>query len=173
MLPSMAYNYLSGGAADEVTLRWNTEAFSRLRLRPRVLTFGGKADTRVKLFGTEHSCPVLLAPASYHRLYHPDGELATARGAAAAGVTYVISTATTTPLGDIARAADADRWFQLYLLPHRGLHSGPGSRGRRQRLSSAVSYRGHAGGRRPQSGAAISGPTPRWRHRPVFPPHRR
>ena len=119
MLPSMAYEYLSGGAADEVSLQWNTEAFSRLRLRPRVLTWGGKADTRVRLFGSEHASPLLLAPASYHRLYHPDGELATARGAAAAGVTYVISTATTTPLAEIAGAANGERWFQLYLLPER------------------------------------------------------
>ena len=119
MLPSAAYEYLSAGAADEVTLRWNTEAFSRHRLRPRVLTYSGKTDTRVRLFGTEHACPLLLAPASYHRLYHPEGERATARGAAASGVAYVISTATTTTLGDIARAANGQRWFQLYLLPDR------------------------------------------------------
>ncbi len=119
MLPRMAYEYLSGGAADERTLRWNTEAFGRIRLRPRMLSCSGAPDTRITLFGREYSSPLLLAPASYHRLYHPDGELATARGAAAAGVTYVISTATTASLGEIAAAADGERWFQLYLLPDR------------------------------------------------------
>jgi 4-hydroxymandelate oxidase len=119
----MAYEYVSGGAADELTLNWNTEAFRRIRLRPRVMAYTGTADTRVKLFGTEQASPLLLAPASYHRLMHPDGELATARGAAAAGVTYVISTATTTTLTEISRAAGGggggERWFQLYLLPER------------------------------------------------------
>jgi 4-hydroxymandelate oxidase len=119
VLPSMAYEYVSSGAADELTLKWNTEAFTRIRLRPRVMAYTGTTDTRVKLFGTEHASPLLLAPASYHRLMHPDGELATARGAQAAGVTYVISTATTTTLGDIARATTGDRWFQLYLLHER------------------------------------------------------
>jgi len=119
VLPAMAYDYVSGGAADEITLNWNTEAFQRIRLRPRVLADVQGTDTRTTLLGTELPCPILLAPAAYHRLMHPDGELATARGAAAAGVPYVVSTATTTPLDEIARAADGVRWFQLYPLDDR------------------------------------------------------
>jgi 4-hydroxymandelate oxidase len=115
----MAYDYVSGGAGDELTLRWNIEAFERIRLRPRVLADVQGTDTRTTLLGTELSCPILLAPAAYHRLMHPDGEKATARGAAAAGVPYVVSSATTTPLEDIARAADGVRWFQLYPLGDR------------------------------------------------------
>ncbi len=116
VLPDMAYAYVSGGAGDEITLRWNTEAFQRIRLRPRVLVEDQGRDTRCTLLGTPLSCPILLAPTAYHRLMHPDGELATARGAAAAEVPYVVSTATTTPLEEIASAADCVRWFQLYPL---------------------------------------------------------
>jgi 4-hydroxymandelate oxidase len=119
MLPEMAFSYVSGGAADELTLRWNTEAFQRIRLRPRVLADVQGTDTRTTLLGNEVPCPILLAPTSYHRLMHPDGEVATARAAAAAGVPYVVSTATTTPLEVIAKAADGPRWFQLYVLPDR------------------------------------------------------
>jgi len=115
----MAYEYVASGAADEVTLRWNTEAFQRIRLRPRVLADLQDRDTRLAIFGDALSAPILLAPTAYHRLMHPDGELATARGAAAAGVPYVVSTATTTPLESIARAADGTRWFQLYPLAER------------------------------------------------------
>lgn len=75
----------------------------------------GAIDTRVTLLGRELAFPILLAPIAYHRAIHPDGELATARGAGAAGATWVVSTATTTPLEEIARAATAPWWFQLYV----------------------------------------------------------
>jgi 4-hydroxymandelate oxidase len=119
VLSRMAYDYVAGAAADELSLGWNTESFRRIRLRPRVLVDLPTIDTRISLLGAECSCPVLLAPTAYHRLMHPDGELATARGAAAAGVPYVVSTATTTSLDAIARAADGVRWFQLYVLGDR------------------------------------------------------
>jgi 4-hydroxymandelate oxidase len=116
VLPDMAYAYVSGGAGDELTLRWNVEAFQRIRLRARVLTDDQGTDTRCTILGTPLACPIFLAPTAYHRLMHPDGELATARGAAAAQVPYIVSTATTTPLEEIAGAADGLRWFQLYPL---------------------------------------------------------
>jgi 4-hydroxymandelate oxidase len=117
----MAYEYVASGAADEVTLRWNREAFDRIRLRPRVLRDVAAVDTRVTLFGREHALPLLLAPTAYHRVLHPDAELATARGAGAAGVTWVVSTSTNTAVEDVARAATAPLWFQLYVQPDRAL----------------------------------------------------
>ncbi|HEY4131402.1 MAG TPA: alpha-hydroxy acid oxidase [Gemmatimonadaceae bacterium] len=119
-MTSMAYDFVSSGAADENTLRWNREAYDRIRLRPRVLREVATVDTRVALLGHEHAFPILLAPTAYHRAIHPEGELATARGAGAAGATWVVSTATTTPLEDIVKVASAPLWFQLYVQPDKG-----------------------------------------------------
>ncbi|MEP6618544.1 MAG: alpha-hydroxy acid oxidase [bacterium] len=120
-MSSMNYEFLSSGAADEHTLRWNREAYDRIRLRPRVLRDVSTVDTTVTLLGRSLAFPVLLAPTAYHRAMHPDGEIATARGAGAAGATWVVSTATTTPLEDIARAASAPLWFQLYVQPDKSV----------------------------------------------------
>jgi len=119
-MSAMAWSYLSGGAADELTLRWNREAFDRLRLRPRILVDVSRIDPRVTLLGREHACPILLAPTAYSRLAHPEGELAVARGADAASVTYVVSTSATTSVEDIAKVATNPLWFQLYVQPDRG-----------------------------------------------------
>ena len=114
LMPPMAYEFVASGAADEHTLRWNREAFDRIRLRPRVLRDVSTVDTRVALLGRELAFPILLAPTAYHRVLHPEGELATARGAAEAGATWIVSMGTTTALGDLARAATSPWWFQLY-----------------------------------------------------------
>jgi 4-hydroxymandelate oxidase len=115
----MAYEFVASGAADEHTLRWNREAFDRIRLRPRVLQDVAKVDTRVTLLGRELPFPILLAPTAYHRVIHPEGEIATARGAGAAAATFVVSMSTTTAVGDIARVATAPLWFQLYVQSDR------------------------------------------------------
>lgn len=119
-MPAMAWDYVSGGAADELTLRWNREAYERIRLRPRNLVDVSHIDTRVTLFGREMPFPILLAPAAYQRLVHPDGELATVRGAGAAGATLVVSSFATTTVEEVAAAATHPLWFQLYVQPDRG-----------------------------------------------------
>ncbi len=118
-MTTMGWNYISGGAADELSLRWNHEAYSRLRLRPRILVDVSVLDTRVTLFGRELAFPILLAPTAYHKLAHPDGEVATARGAHASGALMVVSTSATTSLEDVASAAPGPKWFQLYVQPDR------------------------------------------------------
>src|SRR5262249_29139977 len=70
-LSSMAWEYISGGAGDEVTLRWNRESFDRIKLRPRILVDVSKLSTRIKLFGHEYAFPILLAPTAYQRMLHP------------------------------------------------------------------------------------------------------
>ncbi|MBX6364688.1 MAG: alpha-hydroxy-acid oxidizing protein, partial [Gemmatimonadetes bacterium] len=80
-LPVMAYEYLAAGSGDEHTVRWNREAYDRIRLRPRVLEDVSRVDLRVRLLGEALPHPILLAPAAYQRVLHPEGELATARGA--------------------------------------------------------------------------------------------
>jgi 4-hydroxymandelate oxidase len=119
VMTPMAYEFVASGAADEHTLRWNREAFDRIRLRPRVLRDVARVDTRVELLGRELAFPILLAPTAYNRVLHPEGEIATARGAAAAGVTWIVSMGTTTAIGEIARAARAPMWFQLYFQSDR------------------------------------------------------
>src|SRR4029077_10806956 len=80
-LSHFAYEYIASGAADELTIRWNREAFDQIRLQPKVLVDVQNIDTRVTLFGQEMPHPILLAPTARHRLSHPEGEVATARGA--------------------------------------------------------------------------------------------
>src|SRR5437763_1311504 len=79
-----AWERISGGAADEITLRWNREAYDRIRLKPRVLVDVSKIDTRVSLFGTELPFPIVLAPTGGQGLVRPEGDIDAARGAAAA-----------------------------------------------------------------------------------------
>jgi 4-hydroxymandelate oxidase len=119
-LPHMTWEFFNGAVADEITMRWNKEAYQRIRLKPRILVDVSKLDTRVTLFGQEHPFPIILAPTAYHKLANPEGEVATARGAGAAGATMVVSTVATTSVEDIAAAAKAPLWFQLYYQPDRG-----------------------------------------------------
>jgi 4-hydroxymandelate oxidase len=120
-LERQAYDYLAGGADDELTLADNVAAWQRLRLRPRVLRDVSKVSTDTTVLGSPVSFPALVAPTAYQRLAHDDGERATAQGAAAAGTIMVASTLSTVSLEDIAAAApEAVRWFQLYVHRDRG-----------------------------------------------------
>lgn len=118
-LPAMVYNYFAGGAGDELSLRRNRAAFDELLLSPRVLRDVSRLDTTLELFGAELAHPILLAPAAYHRLAHPEGELATARGAGAAGATLVVSCLANTTIEEVAAAAGGPLWFQLYVQQDR------------------------------------------------------
>ncbi|MGW5491348.1 alpha-hydroxy acid oxidase [Streptomyces olivaceoviridis] len=116
------YDYFAGGAGEERALRENEDAFGRLALLPRVLRGGADRDTRVSVLGRRWPAPLFVAPTAFHRLAHPDGELATARAAAATGTPLVTGMAATTAVADVVTAAretdpDAVVWFQLYLQP--------------------------------------------------------
>src|SRR6185503_5819652 len=114
-LSQMAYDYIRSGGADEVTMRENRVGFERLALAPRVLTNVSQIDTRISLFGAGLQSPILLAPIAYQRVFHPEGELATARGASAAGIPFIVSSFTTTAIDEIARSTQQPIWFQLYV----------------------------------------------------------
>lgn len=109
-----AWGYVAGGADDEITLAENLAAFRRLRLLPRVLVDVSRVETATTLLGERLSFPVLLAPTAFQTLAHPDGELATARAASAAGTISVVSTLSSYPLEEVARAGAGPKWFQLY-----------------------------------------------------------
>ena len=122
-LDPAVYDYFAGGADDEITLRANEAAFSRIALVPYVLRGAGKPDLAVTLLGRRASMPVLISPTAFHRLAHDEGERATARGAAAAETIMVVSMASTVAIEEIATAACAgggarpNLWFQIYLQP--------------------------------------------------------
>lgn len=110
-----AWDYYAGGADDELTLRDNRDAFARLRLRPRVLNDVSSRDTSTEALGVGLAHPVIVAPTAQHNLAHADAELATARGAAAAGALFTLSTISSRSLEEVAAAApDGPHWFQLY-----------------------------------------------------------
>lgn len=120
MTPAAA-GFLASGVGDEITIRANREAFTRMRLRPRALVDVSHLDTCVRLLGREHALPLALAPTAYTRVFHPEGECAVARGAHDAGVTYTAALFSTTTIEDIRAQSAGPLWLQLYLLQDRGL----------------------------------------------------
>ena len=121
-LDANALAYFAGGAGDEVTLRENVDAFRRLTLRPRVLVDVTNVSTATSVLGTEIALPVLVAPLAMQRIAHPEGELATARAAAAAGTIMCLSSAATARPAEVAAAAPgAPRWYQVYVFSDRSI----------------------------------------------------
>jgi 4-hydroxymandelate oxidase len=117
-----AWGYIAGGAGDERTLRWNREAFSRCRLRYRVLVDVSGVSTETTVLGTSVSMPALVAPMAYQQIAHEEHELGTARGAAAAGTLMCLSTVATATPADVAAAAPkAPRWLQIYVFKDRAV----------------------------------------------------
>jgi 4-hydroxymandelate oxidase len=129
-VPKPAYDYVTGGAWDEWTLKRNREGFGKITFRPRMLVGVDKLDLSTELFGTKLPMPVMVAPTGTHILVHPDAEAATARGAGAAGALMVVSTSTSVPLDKVAAAATGPLWFQLY--------TGPDKEATRERVERAV-----------------------------------
>lgn len=116
------YAYFAGGAGDELTLRDNRAAWERLTILPRVLAGLQDATTATTVLGVPVAFPALVAPVAYQKVAHPDGELALARGAVAAGTTICLSSLSNHPLEDVAAAVDgAPLLFQLYPYYDRGL----------------------------------------------------
>lgn len=110
-----AANYVGAGAGSEETMRANAEAFRRRQIVPRMLRDVSSRDLSTTILGTAMPAPLLLAPIGVQRVVHPDGELATARAAAAVGVPMIVSTASHFSLEQIAaEGGEGPRWFQLY-----------------------------------------------------------
>lgn len=117
IIPADFMDFISGGAGDEITLRWNEERYRDIQLRTRVLRELGTLDTSLTLLGCPMQSPVLFAPTSSNRILHPEGELAVARGAARTRTVYVLSTLANTAVEEVARATTSPLWFQLYVQP--------------------------------------------------------
>jgi lactate 2-monooxygenase len=121
-LDAGAFGYIAGGAGGEATMRANLEAFERRRLRPRMLAGNVERDLTVEVLGTRSAAPFLLAPVGVLSIAHAEAEVGAARGAAATGVPFVLSSVATRTIEEVAEAmGDAPRWFQLYWINDRGV----------------------------------------------------
>lgn len=116
-----AWDYQAGASGDELALADNRASWDRIRLRPRALVDVTARDLSVEALGLTLAHPIVVAPTAAHSLSHRDAEAATARGAAATGALFTLSTISSLPLEEVAAAApDAPRWFQLYAPADRG-----------------------------------------------------
>jgi 4-hydroxymandelate oxidase len=120
-LPAMAFDYYFGGSDDEITLRENRLAWGRYALAHRVMVDVSKRSMETTVLGHRLSMPVMIGPTAFHALAHPEAELATARAAAAAGTVMCLSSLSTRAVEEVAKAAAAPFWFQLYMYRDRGV----------------------------------------------------
>ena len=131
-LPRPLFDFVDGAAEDEHTLRRNEAAFADISLLPRPLNGTTARDQSLNLFGARLSLPVIVGPTGLSGLLWPDGELATARAAAAAGTAFCLSHGSTCTIEDLAATGMAPRWMQVFVFRDRGLtrsftHAGAGS----------------------------------------------
>ena len=120
-LPMPVWDFADGGSGAETTLAANLRAFEQLVLRPRVMVDVSRCDYATELLGASVAAPIGIAPTAYHRLFHPGGEVATARAAGEAGVLFIASIFASQTLEEIAAAATGPLWMQLYWLRRRDM----------------------------------------------------
>ena len=114
-LPSPIFHYIDGGADDESTLRRNTESFNDCDLVPNILASVGKPDLSTTVFGKKIDMPIFLSPTAMQRLYHHDGDKASARAAEKFGTFYSMSTMANNSIEEIASISSGPKLFQLYV----------------------------------------------------------
>ena len=137
-LPKVIFDYVDGGAEDEITLRENCRAFQDICFRPRNAVSLAHCDLSTRTLGHALSLPVLLAPVGYSRLMHPRGELAAAGAAGRAGIGYILSTFSGHRLEEVKAASVGPVWFQLYIVGGRQTAESAIERARRAGYSALV-----------------------------------
>ncbi|MCL0101511.1 alpha-hydroxy-acid oxidizing protein [Dehalococcoidia bacterium] len=115
------YDFIAGGATDEITLRRTREVFDAIMLRPRMLTDISSRDLSTQVLGQHIDFPVMIDPAGGHGRAHPEGELATVRAAGKAGTLMIMSISSTKMMEEVAAQASGPIWFQQYLYRDRNL----------------------------------------------------
>jgi isopentenyl diphosphate isomerase/L-lactate dehydrogenase-like FMN-dependent dehydrogenase len=115
-VPRVVFDYVDGGAEDEITLRENCRAFEEITFRPRQAVALPHCDLRTRVLGCDLSIPALLAPVGYSRVINAAGEVAAARAAGAAGTGYILSTISGYPLEEVKAASTGPVFYQLYTL---------------------------------------------------------
>ena len=114
VMPHGKWTFVDAGAADEITVRRNREAFDEITVNPRFLVDVGDRDSSVEVLGERIDFPVMIAPAGSQRDVHPDGERATAAAAGRLGTLYTLPTGSGYSIEEVAEVADGPLWFQLY-----------------------------------------------------------
>lgn len=137
-LPRVVFDYLDGGAEGEFTLRENCRAFEDVTFRPRHAVSVPDCDLHTRVLGFDLALPVLLAPVGYSRLMHPEGEVAAARCAGAAGTAYILSTISGHRMEDVRAASNGPVFYQLYLMGGRGAAEAGIARARAAGFSALV-----------------------------------
>ena len=120
-LPSPIFNYIDGGADDEITLKRNTDSFNKCDLIPNVLTGVNEVDLSTTVLGQKINFPLFLSATAMHRLYYHEGERATAKAAEKMGTMFGISTMSTTSIEEIGKLTNGPKLFQLYIHKDKGL----------------------------------------------------
>lgn len=120
-IPRPMFDYIDGGADDEVTLSHNSAAFRRWQILPRALVDVAEVMLETTVLGTRVALPVVLAPTGLTRLFHHEGEAAVARAAAAAGTIYSLSSMSSLSIEEVGRVGDGPKWFQIYVWRDRGI----------------------------------------------------
>jgi L-lactate dehydrogenase (cytochrome) len=120
-LPRALFDYIDGGAEDEVTLRDNHADFGRYRFRPRALVDVTRRDQSTTVLGVPVASPLILAPTGFTGMFWPRGEAVAARAAGRKGVIYTASTMSICPMEEIAEAATGPIFYQLYVWRDRDI----------------------------------------------------
>jgi L-lactate dehydrogenase (cytochrome) len=120
-LPRGVFDYIDGAAEEEISLAANSDAYRRIRFRPRVLRDVREVDPTTTLLGRSLPIPLVLAPTGFTRMADSAGEVAVARAAARAGVPYTLSTLSTRSIEEVAAVSTGPKWFQVYVWRDRGL----------------------------------------------------
>jgi L-lactate dehydrogenase (cytochrome) len=114
-LPRVVFDYIDGGADNEVTLRDNVRAYEQLTFRPRGAIAIPAIDLKTSVLGVPLDVPFILAPVGSSRMFYPNGEVLAARSAGKAGTAYVLSTLSGTPMEQVRAATRGPAWYQVYL----------------------------------------------------------
>jgi L-lactate dehydrogenase (cytochrome) len=120
-LPRGIFDYIDGGAEDEITMRRNSDAFRDYEFVPRILRNVADIDTSTSLLGRSLSSPLIFSPTGFTRIAHSQGELSVARVAAKHGLPYCLSTLSTRSIEEVAAVSNGPKWFQVYVWRDRGL----------------------------------------------------
>jgi isopentenyl diphosphate isomerase/L-lactate dehydrogenase-like FMN-dependent dehydrogenase len=137
-VPKVIFDYLDGGAENEITLRENCRAFDQVEFRPRQAVFFPECDTKARVLDFELSFPAILAPVGYSRMMHPGGEVAAAAAAGAAGTAFTLSTISGHKLEAVRAASTGPVWYQLYLVGGRAVAEAALERARTAGFSALV-----------------------------------